>query len=238
MYHDAVDRVGDIHRAVRAGAPISMAEAEGTVDLLLQALATDDAPVELLFRSRGRPSTPARTAVNLCILAAKMGEELGYGRAQLRELGLAALLWNIGVVRAPDDIAGPAVVERYRREGEYADVIRLAESYEERVNGAPGERQAPAEALKGILQRERSRYPDRILKALVRGISMFPVGGLVRLTTGDIGRVVARNRDFPLRPVVEVLVRRGSPPPTPVVIDLIQNPLVHVRESLVEEALP
>lgn len=55
--------------------------------------------------------------------------------------------------------------------------------------------------------------------------------------TGEISRVVKKNNGLPLRPVVEVLVRRGKWLEEPVVIDLRESLLHHIEDLVAEEAL-
>ncbi|MBI4561923.1 MAG: hypothetical protein HY724_07735 [Candidatus Rokubacteria bacterium] len=52
-----------------------------------------------------------------------------------------------------------------------------------------------------------------------------------------VGRVVKRNKGFPLRPVVQVLARRGKWLEEPLVIDLRESPLHYIQDSVVEEDL-
>lgn len=122
---------------------------------------------------------------------------------------------------------------------ECAAIIGLADICERLVRHRPF-RQALGTlgALKKILLEERATFPDRMFKALIRILSTFPVGSLVLLNTGEIGRVVAKNRDFPLRPVLEVLVRHGKWLKPPMVVDLGRSPLHHIQDSFLEEALP
>ncbi len=121
---------------------------------------------------------------------------------------------------------------------EYAQIIGLADVYESLVHHRPFRRRlSPLEALKEILSRERTAFPDRVLRALIQALSPYPVGSLVRLNTGEIGRVVANDKDRSLRPVVEVLIRGGKPLEEPVLTDLSQSPLLNVQDSLAEETL-
>lgn len=282
LFQSAVERIREI-LAVHAEVPLSVSQAEEVLDVLLQSLETSDALLVPLFRGGESAVSPARKAVNLCILSVRIGAELGYRREELRELGLAALLCDIGTTLVPAQTLGKrglftrderAVLEekkgeglkflqkllpgqrwlaevvrkRYETEGphqpqnkfeEYAAIIHLADIYKSLIHPRPArDRVGPFDALKEILERHRADFPDRILKALIRAMSTFPVGSLVRLNTGEIGRVVARNRNFPLRPVVEILVRRGMRLDEPVRLDLSQSPLVHIKESAAEEALP
>lgn len=121
---------------------------------------------------------------------------------------------------------------------EDAQIIGLSDVYESLVHDRPyRKRLSPVEALKEVLHRERTAFPDKILKALIQALSPYPVGSLVRLNTGEMGRVVARNEARPLRPVVEVLVRGGKQMEQPAVIDLSQSPLLNVQDSVLEESL-
>ncbi len=121
---------------------------------------------------------------------------------------------------------------------EYAQIVGLADVYESLVHHRPFRRRlSPLEALKEILSRERTTFPDRALKALIQALSPYPVGSLVRLNTGEIGRVVANDKDRPLRPVVEVLIRGGKRLGEPVLTDLSQSHLLNIQDSLAEETL-
>ncbi|MBI4011115.1 MAG: hypothetical protein HY359_02315 [Candidatus Rokubacteria bacterium] len=279
VFQRAVERIRHA-LAVRAQAPFSIGQAEEAVEILLQSLETDDALLMSFFRATGLELNQARKAVNVAILSLKMGLELAYPRDQLRDLGLAALLCDIGTTLMPAEILGSpepltaaersslrqhqleaarlleklapgyrwlqdVIGRRYATEApyqagnrfeEYAAVIHLADMYRSLVHPRTSRKRiGPLDALKEILQRHRALFPDRILKALIRAMSTFPVGSLVRLNTGDVARVVQRSRDYPLRPVVEVLVRRGKRLPAPARVDLVQSPLLYIKESVVEE---
>lgn len=280
----AVDIVEGIFEAVRNSAPFAISNAGTMMELLVQNLEAGDALLVPFFSEGGPSPSPAQEAVNVCILSVKIGMELGYGPEELRQLGLAALLCDVGMARVPPQILGKrgpltsderALLEMHQREGakllqtlepeyswlaevverryektegprqpgnkmeEYAAIIRLADIYESLVHHRPfRQRIGPLEALGEILQQERATFSDRILKALIQALSTFPVGSLVRLNTGEIGQVVAKNKDFPLRPVVEVLARGGKRLEKPVVIDLRQSPLHHIEDSVADEALP
>jgi HD-GYP domain-containing protein (c-di-GMP phosphodiesterase class II) len=282
VLHRAVER---IHQAVavRSEVPFSIDQAEEAVDILLKSLETSDALLMAFFRGTDPDQNQARKAVNVTILALKLGLELGYESEQLRELGLGGLLCDIGttlvparVLGSPDPLTasertslrthqldgaklleklapqyrwlGEVISRRYGRDDgaygtesradEYAAIIHLADMYRSLVHPRPPRgRIGPLDALKEILRRHRALFPDRILKALIRAMSTFPVGSLVRLNTGEIGRVVARNKGYPLRPVVEILVRRAKRLGEPSRLDLAQSPLLYIKESVVDEGL-
>jgi HD-GYP domain-containing protein (c-di-GMP phosphodiesterase class II) len=116
---------------------------------------------------------------------------------------------------------------------EFAKVIGLADVYESLTHKRPHQKlRVPFEAVKEIMTADRSKFPNQILKGLIQGLSTFPVGSIVRLNSKEFARVVATNRAFPLRPVVEVLTGpRGDRIATPRQVDLAQNSLMYITDA-------
>jgi len=121
---------------------------------------------------------------------------------------------------------------------EYAKIIGLADLYESLTNVRPYQkRRVPFDAVKEMMSGSRQKFPNRILKGLIQGLSTFPVGSLVRLNSKEIARVIATNPAFPLRPVVEVLAGpQGERLPAPRRVDLSQNSLVYIIDSVTSDA--
>jgi hypothetical protein len=138
------------------------------------------------------------------------------------------------VRRTPDSLneAAPAA-ETPRPLEEAAHVIGLATIYHSlaRQRGTDPRAWPPA-CLKEVLRRQRARFPDRILKALIRVLTTLPLGGLVRLNNGEIGYVVAKNAGFPLRPVVAVWITLGKLLTEPKPVDLQRDPFLYVEAFL------
>lgn len=66
-----------------------------------------------------------------------------------------------------------------------------------------------------------SAFPDRILKALIRSVSLYPYNEFVELDSGEIGRVVEINRENLSRPQIEVMIGNNRRPLSrPYVLDL------------------
>jgi HD-GYP domain-containing protein (c-di-GMP phosphodiesterase class II) len=116
---------------------------------------------------------------------------------------------------------------------EYAKIVGLADVYEALSHHRPYRRRSsPVDVVKELISGERRRFPDRIFKGFIRGLSAFPVGSLVRLNSMEVGRVVATNPALPLRPVVEVMQgpkgERLSPYRR---LDLATNTLLYITGS-------
>jgi HD-GYP domain-containing protein (c-di-GMP phosphodiesterase class II) len=116
---------------------------------------------------------------------------------------------------------------------ELAKVIGIADVYEALTHPrAYRRRMSPLDAVKEIITSERRAFAEWALKGLIRGLSTFPVGSLVRLNSREIGRVKSTNPMFPLRPVVQVVAgAAGEPLATPRVVDLAQNSLMYIVDA-------
>ena len=113
---------------------------------------------------------------------------------------------------------------------EYAKIIGICDIYEAITHGGP-HRQGiePFDAMREILETERGRFSWAILRMFLNVISCYPVGSWVRLSSDEIGQVVATNKDSPLRPVLEVSYdASGAKLPQTKVIDLNKEVLLHI----------
>lgn len=259
VFHRAVAITEEVLQSVRGRTSFSVTILEMMLGALLESLQTSDVLLLPFFSPGGGSANPAPKAVNVCALSLKIGTQLNYAPDQLRKLGLAALLYEAGFGRTQKDeaplvqglgaryagVTDVVVQLRERTDGvrdteihEHAHIVFLAGLIESLTRRRPARSGlGPSEAIKEVLQRERGTFPDKILKALIRILATLPVGSLVRLNTGEICRVVAKNDSFPLRPMVVVLVRRQKRLPEPTPIDLSQNPFLHIEGFVTEEML-
>ena len=83
----------------------------------------------------------------------------------------------------------------------------------------------------------QQEFPAAYIKALMDDVSLFPPGTVVRLSTGEVGQVVAVNRHYPMRPRVELLrTANGERLAEPRGIDLSTSAAVSIAG--VEEPKP
>jgi HD-GYP domain-containing protein (c-di-GMP phosphodiesterase class II) len=90
---------------------------------------------------------------------------------------------------------------------------------------------SPHEAVRELIRTRQRAFDPVLVKALVAEISLFPPGTLVRLSNGQIGRVIAPNRQHPLRPRVEMLVDGKSGTD---VVDLAERPLLYITGPIAQ----
>ena len=119
-----------------------------------------------------------------------------------------------------------------------AKIIGLVDTYTALTLPPPSRpRLRPHEAIRDIVKTRNDQFPASLIKALLSEISVFPPGTIVRLNTEEVGRVVAVNRNHPLRPHVEVYVdARGHRLATPKVIDLSEAPFLYITGPVGDDA--
>jgi HD-GYP domain-containing protein (c-di-GMP phosphodiesterase class II) len=94
----------------------------------------------------------------------------------------------------------------------------------------------PHEAVREIVRGKHDGFPAVLVKALLSDITVFPPGTVVRLNTGEVGTVVAVNRNHPLRPHVEVVEGKAGPLATPKIVDLSEAPFLYITGPVTEPA--
>ena len=96
----------------------------------------------------------------------------------------------------------------------------------------------PDKAIQQMLDHDGEGYDPHFMKAILRYISIFPVSMMVRLSSGEYGRVVRVNEDTPMRPVVEAIFdRQKKPLPERRILDLSKQLLIHVQNCVEDKDL-
>lgn len=123
----------------------------------------------------------------------------------------------------PHGLRGPAVHPDAR-------IIGLVDAYAAlTAPPAPRVGRLPHDAIREMARSEPRAFDPVLVKALVSETSLFPPGTLVRVSSGEIGRVVVPNRQHPLRPRVELLAQW---PAAPRVVDLMDAPYLYITGAI------
>jgi putative nucleotidyltransferase with HDIG domain len=99
-----------------------------------------------------------------------------------------------------------------------ATIAGIVDVYDAMVSDRPQRaRMTSFEALSRIYEMRYREFPGAIVEHFIHCVGIFPIGTFVRLNTGDVGVVVARNRVHQLKPRVMVVHdaergRMGDPP--------------------------
>lgn len=122
---------------------------------------------------------------------------------------------------------------------EYAQIIGIADVYEALTHHRFQRRNLPPfDSIKEIISVERASFPEKIIKALMAKLPIFPVGTMVRLNSKEIGIVISTNGLSPFRPTVEVVFDpSGRKPESKRIINLKENPLLYIISLVSEEEI-
>ena len=114
---------------------------------------------------------------------------------------------------------------------EYARIVGLVDVYEALTHRRSyREKMLPHQALKKVADESGRLFEPDVVKALINELTIYPVGSLVKLSSGEIARVAAPNKDFPLRPVVNIIFdKEGRPLARLRSIDLSRDGDYHIK---------
>jgi HD-GYP domain-containing protein (c-di-GMP phosphodiesterase class II) len=115
---------------------------------------------------------------------------------------------------------------------EMALVIGLADVFDALMSARPYRSGvSPHRAIRALLVNGKTVFPHHLLKALVDQLSIYPLGTTVRLNTGETGVVSQLNRQYPLRPILQVSQQTASGhAPVSKTVDLRTETSVHIVE--------
>jgi len=122
---------------------------------------------------------------------------------------------------------------------EYAKILGSADMYEALTHGRPyRSKMGSGEVLRTILKSKNS-FGRKIMKVLIqRFASPFPVGSNIKLSSGEKGKVIKRNLDCALRPVVEIIVEADEEHLEKTrIIDLAKHPTIYIKGPLEDEEI-
>ena len=117
---------------------------------------------------------------------------------------------------------------------EMASILGLVDHYAARTSPPPGgTRLRPDEAIRAIVRGGAALFAPAVVRAVVGERSIFPPGTRVRLSTGEIARVVAVRREHPLRPRIEI---DGGATGRARTVELSRVPSLHITGTVSQGA--
>jgi len=116
-YDAGVGAMRDIEAQAKLGKAMEVGALQRVVESLMDNLLQDPAAVLGLTAIKGHDDYTLNHSINVCILSLSLGSALGLTAEELRSLGLASLLYDIGKVRISEEIlgkAGPLTAEEWQ----------------------------------------------------------------------------------------------------------------------------
>jgi len=122
---------------------------------------------------------------------------------------------------------------------EHAQILSLADMYEAMIHSRPQrDKLLNFTAVKEIIKTSKHSFRRQYLKVFLSVFSIFPIYSYVRLNSDAIGKVIETYPDQPMRPKIQIIYdsqkRRVL---TERIINLPENPLLYIVDSVAEAAL-
>ncbi len=104
VYSQGVAVTKEVITSVRMGRATSVKRVKRAVQLIVDQVLNNETSVVGLTTIRDYDEYTFTHSVNVCIFSVALGKKLGFSRVQLYDLGLSALLHDVGKARVPADI--------------------------------------------------------------------------------------------------------------------------------------
>lgn len=116
---------------------------------------------------------------------------------------------------------------------EFAKIIGMVDAYEAMTHPRLyQEFRSPHEAIKELLAMNGG-FTNRILKILLTQFTVYPIGTMIQLNSGEVGEVKMVNKDFSTRPIVEIILdSEGQLSKESKRIDLSKQQVVFIQKVL------
>ncbi|MBI5230835.1 MAG: HD-GYP domain-containing protein [Coriobacteriales bacterium] len=123
-YDAGVTSMREVESQAKLGKVFEVEPLQRVVNSLLDNIFQDPAAVLGLTAIKGHDDYTLNHSINVCILAISLGASLGLDAEQMRSLGLAGLLYDLGKVRVPEEILakpGPLTAEEWELMKKHAE---------------------------------------------------------------------------------------------------------------------
>ena len=116
----------------------------------------------------------------------------------------------------------------------YAKILGLADTYETLTHDRPHrEGMNTHKAVTFLISSLKDNFDTAVTKIFVNKMSVYPIGSIVKLSTGEVARIISVRSGSPLRPVVMIIKNAyGEHVTERNIVDLSRQTLLFIREAL------
>jgi HD-GYP domain-containing protein (c-di-GMP phosphodiesterase class II) len=180
-------------------------------------------------------------------IQAKKGKLTPEELKQVRSHPVLGYTVVIKELRYPEEVAAIALLHQERWDGTGyprrlkgddiplgARIVAVADAFVAMVNKrAYRDQMIGYKAMKAILSDNGRHFDPKVLKALLASMGIYPVGSLVQLNNGSIGRVIETHSMAPLRPKVQLIIDEyGDKLVGEIVVDLLSQKDLFIAKAL------
>jgi HD-GYP domain-containing protein (c-di-GMP phosphodiesterase class II) len=193
---------------------------------LLHELGVAKLPAELIHHEGSLTSEDLKLIRRRPIQSGKIISELGPEYVWLAEI-VGQVAERENGTGSPAGLVGDEIDER-------AKIIGIADVFDAYIHRRPyRECVSGYQALFELTTDQQRAFSDHMVKALIRSFSLYPYNECVRLSTGEVGKVIDINPGNLSRPVVSILFDKdGTPLTDERIVDLGRESTLYIAEAL------
>lgn len=121
---------------------------------------------------------------------------------------------------------------------ELTQIVGLANAYDSLIHKRPFRARLLNEQVVKLLVGQKVSFNGRLLKLFIEAISIYPLGCWVKLSSGDIAKVVGINKPSLLKPIVQLYFdKQDKRLEAERIIDLSKQPNLYVKEQVLDETI-
>lgn len=114
-----------------------------------------------------------------------------------------------------------------------AKIVSVCDTFDEMICGIGCKRQKVYKAVEYLKTFRGIKYDAKIVDAFLEFTAVYPVGSQILLNDGSTGRVIKQNKEFPDRPVLQLLKdSAGNMVSKEIIVDLIKINHIFVEKVL------
>lgn len=286
-YNFALETIEDVVVDITHQRPITIWKAKRAVQKLVDCVLRDRNALLGLAALKNYDQYTYHHSVNTLVLSLALASLLPFGKVALSNLGVAALLHDVGKVKLPPDLikkmtplnseewlllekhpvlgaeilssvptlnrvavivafehhmgfdgGGYPQVQPARKPHFFSRLVGLADAYDAATSQRPYRRaNTPIRIISEVIDRSGKHFDPLLVKLFVNMMGIYPVGSLVKLSTGAVGIVVFENEADLTRPTVKVFIDEQSRRIEPLLLNLSSEKDVFIASSLPYEAV-
>lgn len=112
-------------------------------------------------------------------------------------------------------------------------LVSICDTFDEMICGIGCERKKVYQAVEYLKTFKGDKFDAKIVDVFLEFTAVYPAGSKVLLSDGSVGRVIRQNKEFPDRPVIQILIdKKGAVISGELFVDLIKANNIFVEKVL------
>ncbi len=122
--------------------------------------------------------------------------------------------------------------------GELHEIVRIvsvADTYDALISDRCYRRKwSSNQAVNYLIENAETKFDTKLVSVLIKQIAIYPNGSMVRISDNSIGIIKEQNKNFPLRPIIRVIIDSNGNEVVPYELDMMKVLSITIIESELE----